>query len=1695
MAKSNKFGTFGGVFTPSILTILGVIMYLRLPMIVGQAGLIATIGIIIVAHIISLTTGLSVSSIATDKKVKAGGTYYMISRSLGLPIGGTLGLALFVGLSFSVSLYLIGFSESFLSYWGFEVTKDNIRIAGSIVLFIVTTITLISTSLAIKTQYFIMAAIVLSLVSIFFGNHDYAPGAPLISTPSPTVSLMVLFGIFFPAVTGFEAGVSMSGDLENAKKSIPVGAISAIIVGLIFYIVLAFFFSYTVNGEMLANDSDVLLKISWVPQLVVAGIWGATLSSALGSILGAPRILQATAVDGISHRLFSRGVGKSNEPRNALLLTFVIAEAGILIGELDVIARVVSIFFITTYGFLNLSCAFERWSSADFRPEFKTPIWVSMLGAIACLLVMIQLDFLATLAASVILGLIFFYLKKKELTLQSGDTWSGVWASLVKSGLEYLSSKTEHNRNWRPNILLFHGSNLSRPHLLELGKDLSGKLGMLTAFELNLTGQQSILKNETAVEKEEEEKDARRFFSFQYGAKDIYQGIEEISRVYGFSGIKPNTILMGWTKNDKRLEDFGQLVSSFNKSRLNSIFLNINTEREFGNHSSIDFWWSGYGSNLAFAISIIRYLSSGAHWKDVKIRLFVPIHNTLLTEKVYTTLERIIDQYRIAVEINVVNNSIEKLSPYQLIERESADVDLAIVGLPNRGYEQMGPFVDEINKLLPRLGSTLLINASNQFEEYDLELNDRSTEIIKDERIELEPFPQFLFPIITEEISRLDAEMSELVNKFFDKTFLPHLLESNDWIQNLNDTIDTTTQNFIKANEVSDQYRRNKAFFKIKNEFYYKVTSLFEKKRAYKFNELKHLTEKGIQWYLNEINEKVASISNSYRIEHHKLSFQLQKQDSIGMKWYKIRKKSMHLFAKKTIPVKARYRDLAEHYIKNRQTIVLHQTLSNFEIWSYKFIHSLKTQINAIDEYIDQSGLKYINEELTTLQIEQAKTKLLLEVQQIEHTIIQEQTKIMQSLLSSYRKEIIRLGYDLEEIHVNKIARQNRMVSKVIGKARKHILAFPEQWFDKAILYYTKLDADVIMTAFRSRTLKLVDDYISDIQVNFHQKMTRDIRKLKTKIEDNEATPEKLREIKVEVSGVISMRVFQEFKILNMEIMKLIDVLPKEMALPREDDSNKGNLEPVLVPISKITRHFFESRFVGQIMDRLDKTEEAVARLIHEINDQMNLTRFSIDNLDEGAELGERNKDTIIKDLLDLLDEKTEEIEALYLAIRQQFENALDEALEPLASYKIIESAKAFTTQIRGYQGRRIRDILGYRTKALNTSIMKQMARIWYTKSEGVLLAKRLIETESSKSRNEKILDIVEHMTPNSKVMNGLPHYYKSLFSGRSNISEEFWVDMKREQEIFNKAIARYKSGIKGGILVTGERNCGKTTLCQYVLKKQFKNDQIFHVFPPVEGSVDLQDFEHELGKATEIPRNKSEIFNTLPFGSVIVFHDMELWWERSPNGLELIREILSDIDQYSKSYLFVINMNLFAYELVNNIIQLQDHLIGVIQCQPFDSENLKTLIMKRHKSSGLSFVLENRAEENMSQLKMAKLFSSYFDFTKGNPGVTLNTWLSSIRQYKNEQLFINYPSMPDLEILDDIDEADVIILQQIAMHKRMDLQKLARVFDTKEYEMEESIRPLRLNGLVSEKSEGVYVVNPYVEPVVVKMLKQKKLL
>ena len=684
MARGNKFGTFGGVFTPSVLTILGVIMYMRLPWIVGQAGLIYAIGIIAIAHVISITTGLSVSSIATNKMVHAGGPYYIVSRSLGLPLGGTLGLALFVGIAFSISLYVIGFSESFLDYWDLPRNHDTIRICGSVSLLALTALTLISTSLAIKTQYLILLAIVISLVAIFFGPGDPAPGGLHLDPIEGGASTVVLFGIFFPAVTGFTAGVNLSGDLKDAKHSLPRGTMAAIAVGFVAYVGLAVFLAWRVDPEVLSTNPEVLPELAWDPAFVVAGVWGATLSSALGSLLGAPRILQALSLDRITPRLFGSGHGKTNEPRAALVAVFIIAEAGILIGELDVIARIVSMFFIMTYGFLNLSCAIEGWASTDFRPDFKIPNFVPLLGAVTCVLIMVQLDAVAMVAATVLMAGIFLYLERRDLSLESGDTWEGVWSLVVRSGLQRLHRGTTHPRNWSPNLLLFdHHDAADAEQLRDLGKVLVSRRGVLTEFELAVGKRGRGRESRTEIA----DPDSAGVFHRRVDCEDVYETIASVCRYHGFSGVEPNTVLMGWSERAARPSAFHELLETLENQDLNLLVM---AGAEAGPRSRVDIWWGTGTASDQLALLVARFLTTSDDWRRVPVRFLIVNDNTYRADALAGVLKRLLSEMRLHADIHVVGDAATGGDRAELIRQESSGAALTVLPVTQRPWDDAG---------------------------------------------------------------------------------------------------------------------------------------------------------------------------------------------------------------------------------------------------------------------------------------------------------------------------------------------------------------------------------------------------------------------------------------------------------------------------------------------------------------------------------------------------------------------------------------------------------------------------------------------------------------------------------------------------------------------------------------------------------------------------------------------------------------------------------------------------------------------------------------------------------------------------------------------------------------------------------------------------------------------------------------------
>ena len=146
--ESQKYGTFLGVFTPSILTILGAIMYLRFGWVVGNSGLYSALVIVIIANVITLITAFSVSSLATSQRVGVGGAYYLISRALGVEMGAAIGLPLYLSQAVSLTLYCYALSESIQILW----PAVPVQLFAGIFIILVTASALRATDLVLKSQ-------------------------------------------------------------------------------------------------------------------------------------------------------------------------------------------------------------------------------------------------------------------------------------------------------------------------------------------------------------------------------------------------------------------------------------------------------------------------------------------------------------------------------------------------------------------------------------------------------------------------------------------------------------------------------------------------------------------------------------------------------------------------------------------------------------------------------------------------------------------------------------------------------------------------------------------------------------------------------------------------------------------------------------------------------------------------------------------------------------------------------------------------------------------------------------------------------------------------------------------------------------------------------------------------------------------------------------------------------------------------------------------------------------------------------------------------------------------------------------------------------------------------------------------------------------------------------------------------------
>ncbi len=726
------FGTFGGVFTPSILTILGVVMFMRTGFVVGQAGIWSAVIILALSKTITTLTGLSISAVSTNTKVQGGGAYFLISRSLGLEFGASIGLALFLAQALSVPFYILGFVEAMTATQ--PQLKEDFLLIGMIITCFIFFLNLVGSSWALRAQYFILAVLLVSIGVFMGGGIAEFEVAHFTANLSPHYgegeNFWSIFAVFFPAVTGIRAGVNMSGDLKAPEKSIPKGTLLAIAVSGLVYLGQIVMLGGVRDAMALSQAPyKTLLDISafGLTQAIVAGVYAATLSSAIGSMMGAPRILQALARDRVFPILnvFAKGSGTGDEPRYGLILTCLMTIAVLFIagdggggGALNVVANVLTMFFLFTYGMTNVAAFIEYLSrNPSFRPRFRYFHWTTaLLGGVGCFGVAFLINWGAALAALAMIAVIFFYISRSVLETNFGDARRGFIYERVRSNLQKLARQPTHPKNWRPTTLVLSGNPNNRLTLTTYAGWLASGSGIVTLANVIVGDIHEHIEQRRQQLQELEHYITEHnlgAFADVHVSPTFEGGFAALLQSSSIGPLKPNMLLLGWPGAQERAAWFGKHLRLTEALGISQVIMSDQgLPNDDGSIRRIDIWWRGLGNGSLMAI--LAYLLKGNWpWRNARLRL-IHVHDaTENMEEINKQIQHLINEGRLDAETLIIRATPNAPSFTELAIKYSSDADLVMLGFkPPATDEAAESFYAFYNTLISQLPTTLLIHSS-----------------------------------------------------------------------------------------------------------------------------------------------------------------------------------------------------------------------------------------------------------------------------------------------------------------------------------------------------------------------------------------------------------------------------------------------------------------------------------------------------------------------------------------------------------------------------------------------------------------------------------------------------------------------------------------------------------------------------------------------------------------------------------------------------------------------------------------------------------------------------------------------------------------------------------------------------------------------------------------------------------------------
>ena len=1069
----------------------------------------------------------------------------------------------------------------------------------------------------------------------------------------------------------------------------------------------------------------------------------------------------------------------------------------------------------------------------------------------------------------------------------------------------------------------------------------------------------------------------------------------------------------------------------------------------------------------------MRFLLSDATWRDAKVRILIINSDTSLHDNLYRNTNAILIEKRIKAEVKVINDDFGSRRKEEILDSESHDTDLIILGLSEKNTSYRPEYIEKINRICDLPGSVLLLSPSPEFEEINLLERHASKVSLKSSTLplDLKALPEIEIELLKTKLEALDEKLMLIANTFSEKGIKKTTSQILALSSNLRKASKHITNNLTKEIETTDSYEYRKVIIRNHISYLNSVLNLIDTKNTIIIKESKEILQGGILHFQKQVNDLLNETEDTITIPYRSDS---KKKDQM---------------------LQYPYRKALQYYIESKAKVSLNEQLIHFEKESKIYLNSLQNQVLIMNDELE----KLLQDKKGGAKAELSSLSRISE----NIKIIEDQVEITTSgftlaMMGTMRDISIEIAESLKT--PADLKNSKKLIKSRSPQLNESINSFAENWGSGMQLLNNTLSLDIMMLLKKNQYENIISKANKRCSVPIEDSLFRKqdllIENIRSIIQDAQSNiepvlfPDELR-----LQAPLS-EAFEKATALMGEMPE--DYILPELIYKDSDWIEFSEYTPVSISVLKSANYYLDVLFHEPIYRDYENLERTVKRAIIESKEANSMLLFHQSNIKNAQNDDEKfdSNVALFKKLLKQIEGEKEKVKTSLARINHYADNYISEAFSKLFYHSIMEESKTILSGEREQKGRRFTLSFLRLSEKFKMQFNNGLVYFINSLSSGMVFSKKYLKEKKIKEVQSKdILDLGDELLPNSKVFASIPVFYRHLMSSRSKISDEFWIARPEEISIIKAAHKRHKKGFGGAVFITGVNGAGKTTLSRHAVNHMFKRQNSIWISPPMDGTTNPEILLEELKKQTGINDDYAGIFNSLPFESVILIDDLELWWERRPGGGDALEQLFELVKLYSSKVFFIINCNIHAYKPIQEIYNLNQYSQATINCSTLNAKELQQMILQRHKSSGLSLMYNGNDEETISQLSYSILFNRYLNVSEGIPGVAVNTWIANIKNVDDDTIEIKKPERISPGILYDLPKDWLLFLTIFLQHKNLSEQKLSRIAALDLSSASNMIQSLQNAGLIEKTTNNVYAIVRNIEPLITEVCDEKGLI